>query len=182
MRVHSAEEVDHGAFKKKENEDNLFVFEMGVREVHVFKEKNFNCGLLCNTYPLRHLVNIRFPMVVIENHYREDDRGGHHKHDAVEVRSCNSAASPPLSYQTNMHLFCMYEKLQLTKYVYRSLFIQIFTGHILYMYITQANIESNLSQISRTTDHRSLLGVFSIEFAGVSIEFKWEETLYRGSI
>ena len=144
------------------------------------KTKYFNCGLLCNTYPLRHLVNIRFPMVVIENHYCEDDRGGHHKHDAVEVRSCNSAASPSLSYQTNMHSFCMYEKLQWTKYVYRSLFIQIFTGHELYMYITQANIESKLSQISRTTAHRSLLSVFSIEFAGVSLEFKWDETLYRG--
>lgn len=144
------------------------------------KKRCFNCGLFCNTYPLRHLVNIRSPMVVIENHYSEDDRGGHHKHDAVEVRSCNSAASPPLSYQTNMHSFCKYEKLQWTKYVYRSLFIQIFTGHELYMYITQANIESKLSHISRTTAHRSLLSVFSIEFAGVSLEFKWDEALCRG--
>jgi len=57
-------------------------------------------------------------MVVIENHYREDDRGGHHKHDAVEVRSCNSAAIPPLSYQTNMHSFCNYEKFnELNTYI-----------------------------------------------------------------
>jgi len=39
MRVHSAEIVDHSAFKKKGNEDNLFLFEMHVREVHVFKDK-----------------------------------------------------------------------------------------------------------------------------------------------
>lgn len=148
------------------------------------RPKTLISAFFCNTYPLRHFVNIRGPVVVVENHYSEDDRGGHHKHDAVEVRSCNSAASPPLSFQTNMHSFCIYEKLQRTKYVYRNLFIQIFTGHELYvyryMYVTQANIESKLSQISRTTAHRSLLSVFSIEFAGVNLEFKWDETLYRG--
>jgi len=39
MRVHFAEIVEHSAFKRKENEDNLFVFEMHVRELHVFKDK-----------------------------------------------------------------------------------------------------------------------------------------------
>jgi len=39
MRVHSAEIVDHSAFKKKENEDILFVFEQHFRELHVFKDK-----------------------------------------------------------------------------------------------------------------------------------------------
>lgn len=39
MRIYFAEIVDHSAFKKKENEHSLFVFEMHVREVHVFKDK-----------------------------------------------------------------------------------------------------------------------------------------------
>jgi len=39
MKVHFAEIFDHSAFKKKGNEDSLFVFEVHVREVHVLKDK-----------------------------------------------------------------------------------------------------------------------------------------------
>jgi hypothetical protein len=38
------------------------------------------------TYPLRHFVNVCGSMVVVEYHDSQDDRGGHHEHDAVEVR------------------------------------------------------------------------------------------------
>jgi hypothetical protein len=66
--------------------------------------------------------------------------------------------------------------------VYSYIYLQAMNSMCIdeYMYTTQANIESKLSQISRTIAHRSLLSVFSIEFAGVNLEFKRDESLYRG--
>lgn len=78
---------------------------MNIRGLYIHKVCVWD--LAQSTYPLRHLMNVCSPMVIVENHHGEDDRGGHHEHDAVEVCPCNSAARPLLSYQINARSYFM---------------------------------------------------------------------------
>ena len=52
---------------------------------------------MCNqhqlTYPVRHLVSVCEPVVVVENHDSGDDATCHHEHDAVKVGSWTSTAA-----------------------------------------------------------------------------------------
>ena len=43
--------------------------------------------LLLVSYPVRHVVSVGLPVVVVEDHDGGDHTAGHHEHDAVEICS-----------------------------------------------------------------------------------------------
>ena len=52
----------------------------------IFTDKyGFHILDLFSTYPVGHVVSVRLPVVVVEDHDGGDHTGGHHEHDAVEV-------------------------------------------------------------------------------------------------
>jgi len=43
--------------------------------------------LIEENYPMTHFMGVSIPMMIIQDEDRADHTTGHHKHDAIEIRS-----------------------------------------------------------------------------------------------